>query len=72
MRGHNGSVKAVAFFNDCRHVVTGSRDTTLQIWDVQSGALAGNPFKGHKGSILSVAISPDNMRIASGGEDTTI
>ncbi|KAG1855162.1 WD40-repeat-containing domain protein [Suillus subalutaceus] len=72
MLGHTSSVLAAAFFKDGRRVVTSSSDKTLRIWDVQTGALVGAPFKGHKGWVRSVAISPDDRRIASGGEDKTI
>ena len=58
----------MAFFNDGRRVVTGSRDKTLRIWNVQNGTLLGEPLQGHQGSVLSVAVSPDDRRIASGGK----
>ncbi|KAG1813609.1 WD40-repeat-containing domain protein [Suillus subaureus] len=72
MLGHTSSVLAAAFFKDGRRVITSSSDKTLRIWDVQTGASVGAPFKGHKGWVRSVTISPDDRRIASGGEDKTI
>ncbi|KAG1771660.1 WD40-repeat-containing domain protein [Suillus placidus] len=72
MRGHTGAVWASAFFKDGRRVVTGSRDHTLQIWDVDKGASIGGPFEGHENCVRSVTISPDDKRIASGGDDQTI
>ncbi|KAG2033235.1 WD40-repeat-containing domain protein [Suillus americanus] len=71
-QGHTGEVKAVAFFKDSRRVVTCSDDTTLRIWDVQKGALVGEPFEGHRDWVRSGAISPDDRRIASGGRDKRI
>lgn len=72
MQGHASSVLAAAFFKDGRRVVTSSSDKTLRIWDVQTGASVGAPFKGHKGWVRSVAISPNDRSIASGGEDKNI
>ena len=60
----------MAFFNDGRRVVTGSRDTILRIWNVQKGTLLGELSQGHQGR--AVAVSPDDGRVASGGQDGTI
>jgi hypothetical protein len=35
--GHSGGVEAVAFSSDGRHIVSGSADHTLRLWDVASG-----------------------------------
>jgi len=72
MGGHTDRVEGVAFFNDGRRAVTGSRDKTLRIWNVQKGTLLGEPLQGHQASIFSVAVSPDGRRIASGGQDNTV
>ncbi|KAG2341450.1 WD40 repeat-like protein [Suillus weaverae] len=70
MRVHTEKVSAVAFFKDGRRVATGSWDRTVQIWDVEKGALIAGPFKGHV--VTSIAVSPDDRRIASGGRDRAI
>jgi WD40 repeat protein len=73
MRGHTDSVEGVAFFNDGCRVVTGSRDKTLRIWNVQKGTLLGEPIlQAHEESVFSVAVSPDDKRIAGGGRYGTI
>ncbi|OAX42738.1 hypothetical protein K503DRAFT_853745 [Rhizopogon vinicolor AM-OR11-026] len=72
MRGHNGVVAGVAFFKDGRRAVTGSHDSTLRIWNIQTGALVAGPLKGHTDRVRSVAVSPDDKLIASGGDDDTI
>ena len=71
LQGH-GSVNSVAFSPDGRHIVSGSRDDTIQVWDAQTGAQVGNPLQGHTDSVKSVAFSPDGRHIVSGSRDQTI
>jgi WD40 repeat protein len=40
-------VCAVVFFKDGQWIITSSKDKTLQIWVVETRALAGDPFEGH-------------------------
>ncbi|KAG2346810.1 hypothetical protein BDR05DRAFT_981412 [Suillus weaverae] len=72
MRGHKNSMLAFAFFKDGRRVITATNDGTLRIWDLQDGALLGEPFRHQTNGVFSVAISPDERRIASGGYETII
>ena len=72
LQGHKGPVLSVAFSPDGRHIVSGSRDDTIQVWDAQTGAQVGNPLQGHTSSVSSVAFSPDGRHIVSGSRDDTI
>jgi WD40 repeat protein len=72
MRVHTKRVWAVAFFKDGRRIVTPSKNKTLQIWDVETRTLVGDPFEGHSDHVYSVAVSPDDRRFASGGETGVI
>ena len=72
LQGHTDSVNSVAFSPDGRHIVSGSYDSTLQVWDAQTGEQVGNPFQGHTSSVWSVAFSPDGRHIISGSDDRTI
>ncbi|KAG2346383.1 WD40 repeat-like protein [Suillus weaverae] len=71
IEGHTRKVTAVAVFNDSRRVVTGSSDSTLRIWDAETGASVGGPFEpeglSRGGTFRSLAVSPDDRLIASGG-----
>ena len=51
-----------------RHIVTGSDDTTLRIWDAETGAVDG----GHTASVQSVVYSPDGREIISGPVDIAV
>ncbi|CAG7845863.1 Uncharacterized WD repeat-containing protein alr2800, partial [Serendipita indica DSM 11827] len=72
LRGHTGSVNAVAFSPDGRRVVSGSDDRTVRLWDVETGAQIGSPLEGHTDYVRSVAFSPDGQRIVSGSDDRTV
>ena len=37
LRGHSDSVWSVSYSPDGKHIVSGSRDRTVKIWDAQSG-----------------------------------
>ena len=72
LQGHTSSVLSVAFSPDGRHIVSGSSNETIQIWDAQTGGQVGNPLQGHTWSVLSVAFSPYGRHIVSGSSDKTI
>jgi len=54
------------------HIVSGSYDQTIQVWDAYTGDTVAGSFKGHTSSVESVAFSPDGMHIVSGSTDQTI
>ena len=72
IHGHKSAVLSVAFSPDGRHIVPGSSDQTIQVWDAQTGGEVGNPLKGHTGAVWSVTFSPDGRHIVSGSFDQTI
>jgi len=63
---------SVAYSPDGQHIVSGSDDNTVIIWDARTGKVISGPLKGHTGSIFSVAYSPNGKHIVSGSDDTTI
>jgi WD40 repeat protein len=71
LKGHSEAIYALAFTPDGKHVVTGSGDHTLKVWDSASGKEIksyGGPT-GHQNLVLSVSLSRDGSLIASGGSD---
>ncbi|KAG8794957.1 hypothetical protein FRC16_010287, partial [Serendipita sp. 398] len=72
LRGHTGAVLSVAYSPDGHRIISGSGDTTIRMWDVETGAAVGEPLEGHTNWISSVAYSPDGRRIISGSDDNTI
>ena len=72
LRGHTHAVNSVAFSPDGRHIVSGSSDSTIRVWDAQTGVQVGNSLQGHTYQVNSVAFSPDGRHIVSGSYDKTI
>ena len=71
LSGHSDSVRSVVFSSDGRSIISGSDDTTVKLWGVQTGGV-GKTFHGHTGWVFSVSISADNTRIASGSGESTL
>ncbi|KAI0311410.1 WD40-repeat-containing domain protein, partial [Amylostereum chailletii] len=57
---------------DGKHIVSGSDDTTVCIWDAETGRAVGDPLKGHAAGIYSIAYSPSGEYIVSASSDSTI
>ena len=70
--GHTGYIWSAVYSSNGARIVTGSVDTTIRIWDAESGATVGEPLTGHNGAVHSVAYSPDGQHIISGSSDRTI
>jgi WD40 repeat protein len=68
LSSHTGWVRSIVFSSDERLLVSGSNDTTVKLWDVQTGGVV-KTFYGHTSTILSLSISSDSTRIVSGSSD---
>ncbi|KAL4073021.1 WD40-repeat-containing domain protein [Scleroderma yunnanense] len=72
LKGHTGWVTSASFSPDGRHIISGSQDCTICVWDADTGLQRGDPIKGHTDWIRSVGVSPDGKKIVSGGVDGTV
>lgn len=70
--GHENSVTAVAVTPDGERIVSGSEDSTIRVWNLETGEPIGKAFEGHEFSVDTIAVTPDGKRIVSGGFDSTI
>ncbi|XP_071849132.1 notchless protein homolog 1-like [Apostichopus japonicus] len=69
--GHAEAVISVAFSPSGRYLASGSGDTTVRFWDVNTET-PDYTCRGHKHWVLCIAWSPDEKRLASGCKKSQI
>ena len=68
---HTGWVFSVAFSPDGRYALSASADSTLKLWDVETGREI-RAFRNHTGDVFSVDFSPDGRYALSASADRTL
>jgi len=71
LEGHSNWVNAMAYSPYGQHIVSGSSDKTVKVWDAATGKL-DKTLDGHSGPVSAVAYSPDGQHIVSGSFDKTV
>ncbi len=71
LSGHYGMVTSIAVTPDAKHIISGSFDKTIKVWDLESGKDILT-LSGHADWVSSVTITPDAKNIISGSSDKTI
>ncbi|PVU98172.1 hypothetical protein BB561_000079 [Smittium simulii] len=71
LNGHTEAVLSVSFSPDGSQLASGSGDTTVRIWDLNTETPQFT-CKGHTNWVLYIAWSPDGKTLASGGMDNTV
>lgn len=69
---HTECVYTIQFFG--KWLVSGSRDKTLRVWDLDTRRLRGKPLVGHSQSVLCLQFDPTEQEdiIISGSSDSSI
>jgi ribosome assembly protein 4 len=61
-------VYQVCWSSDSRQIVSGSRDSTLKVWELKTSQIKAE-LPGHADEVFSVDWSPAGDKVASGGKD---
>ena len=67
---HKHEVNALVALPDNQHALSGSGDTTIELFNVNDGAVV-RTFTHHTGPVFSLALLPDGLRFVSGSHDKT-
>ncbi|KAH6955659.1 hypothetical protein BKA56DRAFT_638112 [Ilyonectria sp. MPI-CAGE-AT-0026] len=68
---HTDSVNAVIFSHDSHWLVSASDDSTVRVWDAETGCCL-KTLEGHMDSVRSIAFSHDSRQLASASNDKTL
>src|SRR5262249_38293807 len=68
--GHESPVFKATFSPDSRLLATCSKDRTVRLWEIGSGAC--RVLSGHNDEIYAVAFHPDGTRLATAGRDGAV
>ncbi|XP_038054567.1 NACHT domain- and WD repeat-containing protein 1-like [Patiria miniata] len=60
LEGHTEEVVSLAITSDSRLVLTGSKDNTARIWQIDNGTLV-HTLTGHRETVYGVEIAPDDQ-----------
>eukprot|EP00667_Euglena_gracilis_P011696 EG_transcript_11974 len=71
LEGHRASVTCVVLHPKYPLVVSGSEDTTLRVWDYETGEYE-RALRGHLGMVNAVSFDPSGQRLASAAADMTV
>jgi WD40 repeat protein len=70
--GHTWWIYGLAISPDGRNLASASHDSSVRLWDPETGAAVKTPPLRHFGPAKGVAFSPDGLYLASAGQDRTV
>ncbi len=71
LKGHEDYIGCLAYSPDDKIIVSGSKDQTIRLWDVNTGKNI-RTLTGHQSDIISLFFSPDGNTLISVSSDMTI
>jgi WD40 repeat protein len=67
---HEEQLTAVALSQSGEIAISATRDGTVRLWDIQSGAILGSTLK-HEDVVSNVVLSPDGQSVLTASDDKT-
>ncbi|WP_406696265.1 protein kinase [Singulisphaera sp. Ch08] len=71
LTGHVGGVMCVSFTPDGKQAISGGRDRTIRVWNLESGTEARR-LEGHREDVWCLALSSDGHRLVSSGPEGVV
>ena len=71
LRGHVGSVYQISWSPNSKMILSCSKDSTLQCWNIQTKKMMHN-LPGHADEIYTVDWAPNGVKAASGSKDRRV
>lgn len=71
LKGHKAEVYRVAITGDGWRAISGSRDKTARVWDVEAGKCLAT-LEGHSSGVPGIGVTADGQRAVSGSYDNTV
>ena len=70
---HSDTIECLEFIEEDQRIITGSRDGSLQVRDVATGHLVGDPWiDTGSGAVHAIAASRNHMKVLTGSQDGRI
>ncbi|ROT75781.1 WD repeat and FYVE domain-containing protein 2 isoform X2 [Penaeus vannamei] len=72
LKGHNGSIRSLAWDVDRQLLFSGSYDQSVIVWDIGGGKGTAFELQGHTNKVSSLVYGSVSHQLISGGEDATV
>lgn len=72
LKGHTGSIRALAWDSSNQRLFSGSFDQTVIVWDIGGRQGTAYELQGHQNKVTSLCFAPSKRLLISGGEDSVL
>ncbi|MPC73414.1 WD repeat and FYVE domain-containing protein 2 [Portunus trituberculatus] len=72
LKGHNGSIRSLAWDAERQLLFSGSFDQSVIVWDIGGGKGTAFELQGHTSKVISLVYCKTSHQLISGGEDAIV